>query len=95
MAFAGEHITAYTWHTVQHEGFHQFAHAVIGGDIPTWLNEGLAEYFGEALFTGGRVRPRRGPPVPTGPPAGRDAGRCPQAGAGHHGHQPGAVGGPR
>ena len=52
MAFAGQHITAYTWHTVQHEGFHQFAHAVIGGDIPTWLNEGLAEYFGEALFTG-------------------------------------------
>ncbi len=52
MAVAGEHITPYTWHTVQHEGFHQFAHAVIGGDIPTWLNEGLAEYFGEGLYTG-------------------------------------------
>ena len=43
---------AQTWHVVQHEGFHQFAHAVIGGDLPVWLNEGLAEYFGESLFTG-------------------------------------------
>ena len=41
-----------TWHTVQHEGFHQFVDAVIGGDIPTWVNEGLAEYFGEGIFTG-------------------------------------------
>jgi len=41
-----------TWHTVQHEGFHQFAHAVIRGDLPTWLNEGLAEYFGEGIWTG-------------------------------------------
>ena len=52
MAVAGQRINAYTWHTVQHEGFHQFAHAVIGGDIPVWLNEGMAEYFGEGLFTG-------------------------------------------
>ena len=52
MAVAGQRINAYTWHTVQHEGFHQFAHAVIGGDIPTWLNEGLADYFGEGLYTG-------------------------------------------
>ena len=41
-----------TWHIVQHEGFHQFAHAVIGGEIPMWADEGLAEYFGEGLFTG-------------------------------------------
>ena len=41
-----------TWHTVQHEGFHQFVDAVIRGDIPTWVNEGLAEYFGEGIFTG-------------------------------------------
>jgi hypothetical protein len=41
-----------TWHVVQHEGFHQFAHAVIGGQIPVWVNEGLAEYFGNAVFTG-------------------------------------------
>jgi len=41
-----------TWHIVQHEGFHQFVHAVIRGDIPIWVNEGLAEFFGESLYTG-------------------------------------------
>jgi hypothetical protein len=41
-----------TWHIVQHEGFHQFAAAVIDANLPPWVNEGLAEYFGEALFTG-------------------------------------------
>lgn len=43
------------WHTVQHEGFHQFAHHVLGGGddvLPVWLNEGLADYFGEAVWTG-------------------------------------------
>ena len=64
MAIAGEKTTPYTWHVVQHEGFHQFAAAVIRGDLPPWLNEGLAEYFGEALFTGdsfvsGVIPPRR------------------------------------
>jgi hypothetical protein len=37
---------------LQHEAFHQFAAAVKGPDLPGWLNEGLAEYFGESLFTG-------------------------------------------
>jgi hypothetical protein len=46
------HIGNGTWHVVQHEGFHQFVHAVIRGQIPTWVNEGLAEYFGEGVFTG-------------------------------------------
>jgi hypothetical protein len=64
MAIAGEESGAFTWHTVQHEGFHQFAHAVIGGQLPVWVNEGLAEYFGEGLFTGdgfvtGVAPPRR------------------------------------
>src|SRR3954468_12999444 len=45
-------ISLATWHVVQHEGFHQFAHAVIGGKVPMWADEGLAEYFGEGLFTG-------------------------------------------
>ncbi len=41
------------WHTIQHEGFHQFASAVARhGELPVWVNEGLAEYFGEAVFTG-------------------------------------------
>ena len=52
MAIAGQKTTLNTWHVVQHEGFHHLAHAVIGGEMPPWLNEGLAEYFGEALFTG-------------------------------------------
>lgn len=52
MAIAGEHLNDRTWHIVQHEGFHQFAHTVIRGDLPPWVDEGLAEYFGEALFTG-------------------------------------------
>jgi hypothetical protein len=52
MAIAGERNTAGTWRVIQHEGFHQFAHAVIGGNLPAWLNEGLAEYFGEGIYTG-------------------------------------------
>jgi hypothetical protein len=64
MAIAGEKDTGFTWHVVQHEGFHQFAHAVIGGQLPPWLNEGLADYFGEGIYTGdgmvtGLVPPRR------------------------------------
>ena len=41
-----------TWHIVQHEAFHQFVDRRIGGGLPTWANEGLAEYFGSAVFTG-------------------------------------------
>ncbi len=40
------------WRIVQHEGFHQFADTVISPDLPAWLSEGLAEYFGEAIWTG-------------------------------------------
>ena len=40
------------WPVVQHESFHQFAAATTGTELPAWLNEGLGEYFGEALFTG-------------------------------------------
>ncbi|HUU42139.1 MAG TPA: DUF1570 domain-containing protein [Planctomycetota bacterium] len=40
------------WHVVQHEGFHQFAAKVIRGGLPVWVNEGLAEYFGEGVWTG-------------------------------------------
>ncbi len=52
MAVAGPKLTVGTWHTIQHEGFHEFAAAVINPNMPTWVNEGLAEYFGEAVFTG-------------------------------------------
>jgi hypothetical protein len=40
------------WSTLQHEGFHQFVHRAIGGKMPVWLNEGMAEYFGHAEWTG-------------------------------------------
>jgi hypothetical protein len=61
---ADERAGLHTWNVVQHEGFHQFAHAVIGGELPIWVNEGMAEYFGEGLFTGdgfitGVIPPRR------------------------------------
>jgi hypothetical protein len=52
MAIGDKRYGRQIWHIVQHEGFHQFVHAVIGGDIPIWVNEGMAEYFGEAIFTG-------------------------------------------
>jgi hypothetical protein len=37
------------FHTLRHEGFHQFAFARIGPDLPVWANEGLAEYFAETV----------------------------------------------
>jgi hypothetical protein len=52
LALAGEKTDLQTWHTIQHEGFHQYVYSVIGSNLPIWLNEGLAEYFGEGLFTG-------------------------------------------
>lgn len=53
MAMAGgEKPGPWTWHIIQHEGFHQFVHATIGEGIPPWANEGLAEYFGESVFAG-------------------------------------------
>ncbi len=49
---------------LQHEGFHQFAYVRIGYRLPPWANEGLAEYFEDALlvkgrFQTGRVNPDR------------------------------------
>ncbi|MEO6435793.1 MAG: DUF1570 domain-containing protein [Tepidisphaeraceae bacterium] len=52
VAIAGKQTSDYTWSVVQHEGFHQFAANVIGGELPIWVNEGLAEYFGDGVFTG-------------------------------------------
>ena len=39
-------------HVMQHEGFHQFAFSRFGTDLPLWVNEGLAELFGEAVLLG-------------------------------------------
>jgi hypothetical protein len=52
MAVIDDPLSTRTWHVIQHEGFHQFAAAAIGRDLPVWANEGLAEYFGEGVFTG-------------------------------------------
>lgn len=42
--------------TLQHEGFHQFAYLRISDELPIWVNEGLAEWFGEALIVSGKLR---------------------------------------
>ncbi len=42
--------------TLQHEGFHQFAHSKMGRELPLWVNEGLAEYFGAAIVVKDKVR---------------------------------------
>lgn len=52
MAAADPRFGDRVWSTVQHEGFHQFVVGAVGGDIPIWANEGLAEYFAEGQFTG-------------------------------------------
>ncbi len=52
MAIVGHRAGPEAWSTIQHEGFHQFADAVMGGDIPIWVEEGLAGYFEESVFTG-------------------------------------------
>ncbi|MEM1444518.1 MAG: DUF1570 domain-containing protein [Planctomycetota bacterium] len=40
---------------LQHEGFHQFAWKYLGADLPTWVNEGLAQYFEDAPLVNGRL----------------------------------------
>lgn len=62
MAWSDGKDPIWTWHVVQHEGFHQFAHYAIGGDIPIWANEGLAEYFGFGVWTGDDFRTGLIPP---------------------------------
>jgi hypothetical protein len=45
------------YYVLQHEGFHQFADARIASNLPQWVNEGLAEYFGDALMIKGKLQP--------------------------------------
>jgi hypothetical protein len=52
MACAENGVNAQLWMVVQHEGFHQFVHLVIGGNMPIWINEGMAEYFDQGIWTG-------------------------------------------
>src|SRR3954451_13039725 len=38
--------------TLQHEAFHQFAYKALGANMPIWINEGMAQLFEEAIWTG-------------------------------------------
>lgn len=52
MAFASDGTDGELWRAVQHEAFHQFAYQAIGRNMPPWLDEGLAEYFEQGIWTG-------------------------------------------
>jgi len=52
MAVASGGASERLWHVVQHEGYHQYSGAVIRARVPVWVEEGLAEYFAEGLWTG-------------------------------------------
>ena len=39
---------------IQHEGFHQFAYSRFGSDLPSWANEGLAEFFAQSVLVNRR-----------------------------------------
>ena len=41
---------ATTRRTLQHEGFHQFAFDHFGRRLPAWMNEGMAQYFEDAVL---------------------------------------------
>ena len=42
-------------HVIQHEGFHQVAWSFFANDLPIWVNEGMAEFFGMAEVLNGDV----------------------------------------
>lgn len=50
---------AQMYSVLQHEGFHQFAFFRISPHLPIWANEGIAEYFAEAVMVGGALRTGR------------------------------------
>jgi uncharacterized protein DUF1570 len=44
-----------TFQVLQHEGFHQFGFNYLGQELPIWMNEGLAQYFEDAIIVGERM----------------------------------------
>ena len=52
MARADKKMGENVWRVIQHEGFHQYVHQVLSHRVPVWVNEGMAEYFGEGIWTG-------------------------------------------
>ncbi|QQE13142.1 DUF1570 domain-containing protein [Planctomycetota bacterium] len=53
--FLGGHSEGSVKALLRHEGFHQAAHHFMGDGLPTWMNEGLAEYFENSWVVDGRV----------------------------------------
>jgi hypothetical protein len=47
--------------TIRHEGFHQFLDRAVEATLPSWFNEGTAEYFETAALSRGKMTP--GTPV--------------------------------
>lgn len=45
-----------TFRILQHEGFHQFAWNYLGPNLPVWVNEGLAQYFEDAILINGAMQ---------------------------------------
>ena len=45
-----------TFEVLQHEGFHQFAFNYVGTQLPVWANEGLAQYFEDAIIASGGMK---------------------------------------
>mgnify|MGYP003339870314 FL=1 len=43
------------WRVLAHEGFHQFIYYELGPGIPTWLNEGMAQYFETSYVLHGKL----------------------------------------
>ena len=52
MVLASERSRNVMWRVVQHEAWHQFVYYVISQNMPIWVNEGMAEYFGHGIWTG-------------------------------------------
>ncbi|MFG0307067.1 MAG: DUF1570 domain-containing protein [Phycisphaerales bacterium JB040] len=49
--FLGERPLDVVLETLRHEGLHQFAYQRVHENMPQWLNEGMAEWFGYAIET--------------------------------------------
>lgn len=41
---------------IQHEAFHQFAYSRFEADLPVWVSEGLAEFFGNSVVVDDRLK---------------------------------------
>lgn len=49
--WVGDRPVADVLETMRHEGLHQFAYQRLSDDLPQWVNEGMAEFFGYSLET--------------------------------------------